>query len=1064
MRRLTALAVAAVCLAGCHKKSTNTTPNPDAGSGAPGRCEIDLSAWTQATGSGASAVPITDASQLIGGEAANGRLGDTLLANDKARFIIQQPGRVIGPDPFGGALIDADTVHSGPGNDKFGKLAPFFNFGRTVDVKTVEVLAKGDQGGAAIVAATGTDTINDYINIKSQIASILPGQSLALDPDKDVNLRVTTYYALLPGQQHLSIVTAFCNDAATTLVLTAGDLIDSGGDVALLDPQSGTHGLGYRSNPDPMTWLAWLATDNSIAYGVAPWKLNDLSTPETHSNSLTVAGVTGYIIGNAAGLSGLTEWLDPNKRGRSGTLIVPAAANGKPGSVVIGREFAVGKDAAEVASILETVRAAKVPTTVMATYSGTVTDPQGPVPGARVVAERPDPDGFNATEQEAVFVTDASGHFSASLPQDAYTFTAYKPGHAISAAVQVANEPNAGSNIALTIGQGRTLTVNVHDATGAPIPAKVTVLCSGTCATTPANLVRFEDFPGDSRPDDVQLVGYVTPSGTEQFALPAGQYQLLVTYGPEYSIWPATGPSQGAAVDLSGGDQTVNAVLAKVVDTSGWLSADFHVHCVNSPDSPVAVVDRAKTFLAEDLNVLLSTDHDFITDYAPTNHDLGGDGRMATMVGIEVTTFDYGHFNPWPVRLDASNPVNHGALDWGNGTGPSLLIDDLFAKMRSDLQATTVQINHPNGGMSTFGGLKLDAATLKTHATPDTFRLPPSPYATADDTGLFPRSKWDAMEVMNGFTRSSFNGLINNWATFNANGLTVTGTAVSDTHKRWSSAAGYPRSYVLMGAGHDSIATFDKGVMSQAVNAHHVTGSLGLFVKVYAFKAGTTYSLSSLEADCSAAGASCARIGDTVPFDATGGDVVVDVQSPEWIDFNEIDLFDHRAARPMTDGQPDTDFAPEQPPAAGYWTQSASPTLETVYSDATGALGCGSATCTARRRHAQAVFHVDGQSGHPDVPAGDDFYFVVVRDSNSSHDLMPLVYDGVMDSNGKLVETPAHAFAFTNALYIDRDGNGYDHPPHVSQPASPKHPRAKFVTGSLAWRLHELLHEIDAEP
>jgi hypothetical protein len=1061
MRRIPAL-LALAALVSCHKAKETKPPvtKPPLAQ----RCEVDLSAYTQITGQGAHAHVIAAASDLIGGEAANGQLGDTLLANDQARFIIQQPGRFIGPDPYGGALIDVDRVHSGPGNDKFGKLAPFFNFGRTVDVKAVEVLAPGDQGGAAIVAATGTDAVNNYINIKNQIASLLgAGYQIQLDPDAALGLRITTYYVLPPGKSRLSIVTAFCNDSTNSLVLTAGDLIDSGGDVSLFNPQSGTNGLGYRANPDGMSYLAWMASDDSIAYGVAPWKLNDLSTPELHSNALTVAGVTGYVIGNQAGIAGITEWLTADKRNRSGTLVVPA---GK--SVVVGREFAVGKDVASVVEQLESARAEKT-NSPLGLYEGTVTGPDGPVAGARVVVERPDADGFNATFKEALFVTDAQGRFKGGLPVADYTFTAWQQGRTPSAPASVTVSQGSSSAIALTVDARKALTVTAHDETGKPIPAKVTVRCQGPCPVTPASLVRFEDFPSDSRPDDLQLVDVIPPSGSETFYVPAGSYQVIVTHGPEYSIYPLTAPAQGKVVNLSGTNAaaTVDAVLARVVDTSGWLSADFHVHSVNSPDSPVLLVDRAKTFLAEDVNVLLSTDHDFITDYAPINHDLGGDGLMATMIGIEVTTFDYGHFNPWPVRLDASNPVNHGALDWGNGgPGLNLAIDDIFKKIRSDLQAHTIQINHPNGGMSTFGSLKLDADTRKTHLPPASVRLAPSPHATADDTGLFPREKWDAMEVMNGFSRSSYNGLLNNWMTFTATGLVVTATAVSDTHHRWASAGGYPRSYVRMGAGHDSVPTFDSGLMSQAVNGHAVAGTLGLFVKVYAFKSGTTYDLTHLQDSCTAAASACAQVGDTLPnVGSTGLDVVVDVQAPEWIRYNEVNLFDHRAARFMQNGVANTSFAPEHP-TAGYFTQSVTlgAAQKEVVKTASG-LGCAAGPCTASRWHTQSVFHVDGQSGHPDVPAGDDFYFVVVRDADQTHDLMPMVYDSVKNDQGSYSYVPAHAFAFTNAIFLDRDGTGaYDHFPGLpSTPNPSRAPPAQIRSGSLAWRLHEMLHEIEAE-
>ena len=61
----------------------------------------------------------------------------------------------------------------------------------------------------------------------------------------------------------------------------------------------------------------------------------------------------------------------------------------------------------------------------------------------------------------------------------------------------------------------------------------------------------------------------------------------------------------------------MSAVLARVIDTTGWMSADFHVHAVNSPDSIVDNAKRALTFAGDGLDVIVSTDHDVITDFAP---------------------------------------------------------------------------------------------------------------------------------------------------------------------------------------------------------------------------------------------------------------------------------------------------------------------------------------------------------------------------------------------------------------------------------------------------------------
>ena len=105
-------------------------------------------------------------------------------------------------------------------------------------------------------------------------------------------------------------------------------------------------------------------------------------------------------------------------------------------------------------------------------------------------------------------------------------------------------------------------------------------------------------------------------------------------------------------MDLRTADATAAATLGRIVDTTGWMSADLHVHAINSTDSAVRNSLRAANFLAEGVDVLLSTDHEVITDFAPIVRELGAEQLMATMIGEEVTTFSHGHFNAFPLVRD----------------------------------------------------------------------------------------------------------------------------------------------------------------------------------------------------------------------------------------------------------------------------------------------------------------------------------------------------------------------------------------------------------------------------
>ena len=80
--------------------STKKPPPPEP----TGRCDVDLASLNQFSnvGNGATAKTIDDPSQLVGGNYAQGRLGDFILENDRVRVVVQQVTHAIAPIPYGG--------------------------------------------------------------------------------------------------------------------------------------------------------------------------------------------------------------------------------------------------------------------------------------------------------------------------------------------------------------------------------------------------------------------------------------------------------------------------------------------------------------------------------------------------------------------------------------------------------------------------------------------------------------------------------------------------------------------------------------------------------------------------------------------------------------------------------------------------------------------------------------------------------------------------------------------------------------------------------------------------
>ena len=117
-----------------------------------------------------------------------------------------------------------------------------------------------------------------------------------------------------------------------------------------------------------------------------------------------------------------------------------------------------------------------------------------------------------------------------------------------------------------------------------------------------------------------------------------------------------------------------------LVALGNFVSADFHVHSAKSFDSSVPITDRLSAFLAEGVEVLVSTDHDYITDYAPVIASLAAGDEIRSIIGNELTGGNpvpadptqgglqafpegIGHWNAWPLTPFPTNRRNGAPQD-----------------------------------------------------------------------------------------------------------------------------------------------------------------------------------------------------------------------------------------------------------------------------------------------------------------------------------------------------------------------------------------------------------------
>ncbi|UQA59044.1 CehA/McbA family metallohydrolase [Polyangium aurulentum] len=365
---------------------------------------------------------------------------------------------------------------------------------------------------------------------------------------------------------------------------------------------------------------------------------------------------------------------------------------------------------------------------------------------------------------------------------------------------------------------------------GKPVPVRLLVRGAGG---TPD-----PDWGDDSDGGAALNVDYAE-RGEGERPLPPGKYHVALGRGFEY-----TAHEQDIEI-TAGGVVEVRADLARVVDTTGWIASDLHLHADPSPDAPVRLEDRVRSLVSVGVEAAVATDHNAVTDYAPTIRAMGLSGAIASIVGDEVTTRDYnwGHFNVFPMASGAP------PFPW-----VGVLPAEVFAAARAASPRTLVQVNHPRwGGIGYFDILRMDRANVKGW-------LDRSPLA---DMGF------DLLEVFNGdhYRRVDLvEDVMRDWYALLDAGFRTVATGNSDSHKLTYHEAGMPRNLVFVGK--DAPGEFDEAAFTEALKGGKVVVSSGPFVRLEVAGKG---------------------VGETVA--AGEAEIVVRVDAPPWVDVDRIELW-----------------------------------------------------------------------------------------------------------------------------------------------------------------------------
>jgi hypothetical protein len=385
-----------------------------------------------------------------------------------------------------------------------------------------------------------------------------------------------------------------------------------------------------------------------------------------------------------------------------------------------------------------------------------------------------------------------------------------------------------------------SLAYEVRDAeSGELIPAKLTLV--GAAGSHDPEFTR-----GDiGRQEDGAVLAYnrvFSLTGVGVHRVPFGTYDVHVSRGPEWTkvVVPKLKIDRKPA--------EIRIELKHVVDTTGWISADFHVHAAGSADSRVPMRERVFEFVSDGVEIITSTDHNVVSDYGPAIQEAGAGKYLASLIGDEVTTAGWGHFGAFPLPQQLTS-AGHGAVQVRGRTAAAIL-----RGLREQVPGALINVHHPrlDPGVGYFLIGRFDDAT-------DTARTPGFSF------------DFDALEVMNGYQdpdRRSVDRTVADWFALLNHGHLVTATGNSDTHHLTYNLGGYPRNYVYLDEDRPELVT--PAAIARSVRERHVLITTGPFVRL---RVGG------------------GRIGDIVPAKGGRAKVEIEVQAAPWVAVSRVTLY-----------------------------------------------------------------------------------------------------------------------------------------------------------------------------
>ncbi len=825
-----------------------------------------VGAWVLAAASVSAAEliaeQITDANFArlsIGGPDAIEGVGDWYLANDRVEIVVDDPARRHAKLNYGGTIVSAGVRGRG-GDGQFARLLPLVNLSQRVELDNDTIRAEVDpSGGFARLVVTGSqglaaverDDFDPLVPETHEIAAVIP----------------ETTYEVRPGEPFVRITTRLQNRGDTDApIFSLGDLWMRGGrgprafvgDTLAPELSSGFHHRSFDRRailrasesmaPSTFVAMAGLLAWPPVAYG--------LVTPERAASGLSNFGVTGRHV------TLVNAFVEDPGWDRVGLWRILLATRG---SIPAGGEFVferrlVVTPGPDVSSLTDRA----FPMLGFADGSSGVAGRVEPADVRAVVAVET-ADGSPITQVTSRTAGEDAGRYRAVLPPGDYVLVVRTAGRAPR---RVPVKVATGSFREVPVQRFDPLGVLVFDPAFRDLAPGRVVIQGIDGTPDPVFGAELLDFTLDGEPvgsgTETRELHFVDGTPVRAAVAP-GRYRLTATRGLEYDIARVEidVPEPGAEVRVPAFD------IERRIALDGVVSADFHVHAEASDDSGMSNEARLASFVAENVEVMVASDHDVIGDYEAAFDALGVRDRIRVVQGVEVTSsapsdaapYTIGHHNAWPIA--------HEKAAHRRGAPPSqdLTVADLYSLLRTDYGARVVQMNH-----ALTGEPGVDDGAYWTHLGTAGEGFDPGRPLTEEPNRLLLRRgadaetraiDFDAIEVMNGSDWPLYLALRKAWYALARQGFRRTATGNSDTHGP-GETAGYPRNFVAAGEAADP-ESFDAAIRAGQLFA--TTGPL----------------LARFRANGAVA-------GDTVA--APGGEVNVEIEvlAAPWIPVDEVRL------------------------------------------------------------------------------------------------------------------------------------------------------------------------------